>query len=476
MSSLFHENMAANYTNSKMNSVFVCVCMMVWLAYTPGVCIAQGDLNPFPGERQEVEKDETASQSSMEGSAPMLVPIGDTEADFLIEGGEENRSRGAQTFIDDIILNSRNNFGFSLAAYQGYSEDISKSVIDRSSGVTLATAQLFVNAGRNKSRFHMDFGSGYRRYANNQDDNRPDYHANLRYSYRISNRTFFRIINKYASSYNDSWAFLSMYSPIWQEPDFSQEVLYERQRIDRNVLNASLTRTIGRRAKVGILGGYNYYKYSQSNLGIVHTVEAGGHIDFQLTDWLDLTNSYTTYLNTVEEDYRDARIHRLQLGGLNFRLSRSWRFWASGGVEVSDYQNINRIAESANARISHTSMNTAFRMTYRRGFASSIGIQGLWHSDDVNVSLGHQFAPWFKGRLESSFYRSVNKIDSGLLNTFNGGGGLEFALSNHLQMTFTSFYQKQKSIRYNIEGLEIERITAYLGFQFVWPALRREYY
>ncbi|MBN2062862.1 MAG: hypothetical protein JW882_20840 [Deltaproteobacteria bacterium] len=465
--------------NPTRNPVFIWICTVIVFVFSGGTLAAQEDLNPYSDDRQEEQnelQDGRRNLSSSQESTPAPVSIMSGTAVFEDDKFEETRSRGAQTLRDDVFLNRRNKIGFSLSAYQGYTEDIDRSEINRSSGITSATGQAFINLGRQRSRFHVDFGAGYRRHSNKRNNDNPDYHARMGYSYRISKNTLFRIDDVFSSSYNDSWSFLSMYSPFQQGPDFSNEVILDRQRITRNNLRVALNQRAGRRTNLGIFARYNFYKYDEQSIRNINALEVGGNIDFRLTDWLNLTNSYTTYLNAVDEQYRDTRIHRIQVGGLDFYLGRRWRVSLGGGVEFTDYQGDNRIGESVRAGIGYTSLNAAFSLTYRRGYTSAIGISRLMQTDNANVNFGYRITRWMYTRLESFYYRSTDQSYSGLLNTLSGGGGLEFALADSLQMILNAYYQRQQTSDFSIEGLDIERITAYLGFQYIWPARRYNRY
>lgn len=208
-------------------------------------------------------------------------------------------------------------------------------------------------------------------------------------------------------------------------------------------------------------------------MGDAHILKAGGNIDVRLTGWLYLTNSYTTYLNDVDVQFQAARIHRLQVGNLDFRLSRSWRIWGGGGVEYAVYRNAGRFRESLNAGIGYTSYNTSLRMSYRRGFTTAVGIPALFQSDIGTVALGYRITDRIGSRLEGYFYRSMAQFDYGRIGTYSVGGGMEFSLYSYLQLTLNGYYQRQLTNNYSFEGLGIERLTTYLGLRYVWPARKR---
>lgn len=450
--------------------------LRVWLWF-PAILIGtavfslaqtRGPIYPSYGDPQE----EGAPTSSGETYIPVPIRGGAVELSEENRYGEA-RSLGAQDFKDDVFLNSRNPFGFSLSASQGYVKDISGVGVRQSTMFSSFSGRAFFNAGRRRSKLHLDFGAGYRYNYDGLNPDSPDYQANAQYSYQIAPNTSLQISNQFTHTYNDSWSFLSLYSPIQSDLNFSSEVLFNRQQITRNTSRASLHHNLGRRVSLGISGGYELYRYPELSLGTTNAFTVGGDFDLRLTDWLSLTNSYTAYLNSVNEEFRDARIHRLQAAGLDFSLGRAWRLWMSGGVELSDYQDETRIAESVSAGVGYTYSKSSLSLTYHRGFTSAIGISGLMHSDRINADFGYRITQWMNTRLESGYYRSRDQVDSGLLQTWSNGGSLGIALSSSLNMTLNGYYQKQSPRNYSTDDLEIERVTAFLSFEYVWPARRR---
>jgi hypothetical protein len=87
--------------------------------------------------------------------------------------------------------------------------------------------------------------------------------------------------------------------------------------------------------------------------------------------------------------------------------------------------------------------------------------------------LGYRLADRISARLEGYYYRSQDPYDFGLMKSFSAGGGLEFALFSHLQLTSNAYYQWQRTDETFLDNYNFERIIAYLGMQFVWPAPER---
>lgn len=378
------------------------------------------------------------------------------------------RSLGAQTFRDDVFLNRRNRYGFALNFNQGYIEDLPT---DQSSGMTAAFGQAFVNFAKRRSNLHVNFGGGYRAFPE-WDFQSPEAHAEVQYSYRLAKPTSFRFFDRYSTGYNDFWEFNSMYSRSANDPDLSNEVIYNLQRITRNNFRAGLYHEIGRRINLGVFGGHQYQRYAQENLAGRNDFLLGGNFDIRLTGWLYLTNDYTLYLPVNDRETKDARIHRLRASGLDFRFG-GWRIWGGAGVEYTNYSGRHRIGFSGNAGAAYTSMNTAFSLTYQRGFTSPIGISTLLQSEIVAINLGHRFSRWMYSRLSGSYSGSADQIYYGVLETYRARATIQFALTANIQLLLNGRYNLQKTTNFFIEGLGIERLSADIGLQYVWPKGRR---
>lgn len=457
---------------SMQNHWRVWIWSLVCLLGTAALCLAQAQGPIYPSNTSP--QDEAGQTSAGEALTPVPIRGGGVDLSEENRYGEA-RSRGAQDFTEDVSLNSRYPFGFSLSASQGYVEDMSdEGNPSQSSMFSAFSGQAFFNAGRRRSKLHLDFGAGYRYHYTKDNLDSPDYHANASYSHQISRNSSLQLTNRFTHAYNDSWSFLSLYSPLHYDLNFANEVVFNRQRITRNTSRASLNYTMGRRIRLGVNGGYDLYRHPEQSSRTTNAFTVGGNLDVRLTDWLSLTNSYTAYLNSVDEEFRDSRIHRLQLSGLDFNLKRgSWRLWMSGGADLSDYDEEIRIMESVHAGVAHTSLHTSFNVIYSHGFTSAVGISSLMRSDRIQAAFGYRITHYVNARVDSTYSRSSDLFDSGSIETYSSGGSLGIALNSYLNMALNGYHQKQRSDDYFIDGLETERVTAYLSIHYVWPSRRR---
>jgi hypothetical protein len=442
---------------------------VVWAGCVPGVCRAQGPaaMPPEAQKQEEPQKFVGLEEPSTEKLAPAPIPI-----------TEETASLGLQTFVGDVVKSRKNHWGFSLSAYQGYSTDVSRTdgQSRQSSSILAFSPRTFFNFGKRKSQLHLDLGTGYRHYYGNNQLDGWDYDGNAQYSYKPSKRSSIQVSDQLTYSNNDSWSFISLNAPLEYKYNFSNEIIFNQQRITRNSLQARLSYQAGRRAELGIYGGYNLYRYTQSTLSSANSFETGASFNFRICKWLHLANSYSVYFG--DERFRSSRIHNLQLGGLDFHLGRSWRIWGGLGANFANQNKDFSFTPGAgiNAGINYISRRTQFSLTCQRGLTSLIGLSGQLNSDVFTASYGYRMSHRMTASLQSYYYRNSELGSNGRLETLSGGGGLQFALQRNLSASVNGFYQDQRSHDFSIQGLGLSRFSAYAGLQYVWPSRRRADY
>lgn len=409
----------------------------------------------------------SAQEPAVDEPIPIPIPI-------PIEDGSQTRSIAKRSFVDDVFDNTRNPLGFSLGVFQGYSNDVSTVIGEKvGSGIATFMPKVFFNAGKRRSRLHLDLGAGYRYYYRSSDLNSWDYYGNAQISHQFSRKTSFQLLDQFTSSFNDSWSFVSLSSPLQYNPSLSNEVLFNRQRINRNALLAQLDTHLTRKASVAIYGSFNAYQYPQDALRDSGAVQVGGNFDYQLTRRLYLTNSYSSYFNYyVNGPSLDTRIDRIQVLGLEFRLSSAWRVWARAGADWTHQQGDSQARESIDSGLGYTSEKTMFSLTYQRGATSAIGLSTLMKSDIFSGEFGYRVVRWLSASAQSYYYRS-SQTDGGLLETVSVGGGLQVELRRDLFASVNSFIQHQETHNSALQGLNLDRYSAFVGIQYVWPALKR---
>lgn len=445
--------------------------LMAGALLSAGACLGQ-DAGPVLREDPQPDTRRQEPGDTGQAAEELNEPVAEGPAGIGLKDSERDRSLGEQTLLDDVLLSPENPWGFSLSAFGSYTTDMARSSQRQPSGIAAFLPRTFFNFGKRKSRLHFDLGSGYRFYLRNSESS-WDYYGNAQYSYRWSEDTSLEISNQFTSSFNDSWSFVSLSSPLHRDLDSSNEVLFNRQRINRNAVRASLRHSLNRKTHLSAFSGYRMYRYTQNSLRASDAIDVGGGASYEVRRWLHISTSASTYFNLTGNDSPNAKIYHIQAGGLEFYLTNSWRVWASAGLDVSDYERHTEMGENVDAGLSYTSQKLALNLSYQRSFTSGIGIARLLQSQVSAASLGYRITPWMSARVESYYYRSSEPSRGGTLETLSGGGGLEFGLRPDLVVTTNAYYQNQRTNNFSVDGLRLRRLSAHVGIQYVWPARRQ---
>jgi len=384
-------------------------------------------------------------------------------------------SRGSRSLTDDALGNLRHQVGFSVGAFEMYQSNLfTSSLNQQTASMTTVTSRVYANFGRRKSKLHFDYGAGYMLYNNRQGLNAFEQNGNGTYNYQLSRKASFNVQDNFSSSPNGYGNFMSsIINPSSSMPSFSTEMLLPRQRITQNNLTANLGFGVGKN-QFGVFGGYNLYRFASSNAQNMDGFSVGASYNRQITRWLSLSNSYSQYLNKVDPLFRGARIHRLQVAGLNFKLGSRWEASIGGGVELANTYGRNIVREDASASLTGKSTSHMFSVQYHRGFVSSIGISGLFQSDQGIVIFGSRLTERLSLQLAASYVRGSNfyyfgNRTAGNLNYYSARGGLEYSLFQGLIASGGFTYTNQRAR--DIIGLPVtlDRYVVYGGVQFVFP-------
>jgi hypothetical protein len=475
---------------------------MLWSAV---ICSAQAPLSQL--SKKQHKESEPANQNEPAVQEPMVAPLYNQLLDnqqlenrpfeaeqkegelkpseqepmpAAIMASEPTRSLGIRSFIDDVYHSARNRFGFSLNAYQAYTDVSSDRWPSQSANISSFTPRIFFNLGKRKSVLYLNLGAGYRHYYGHNGSNSWDNSASAYYTYQLVNtkRSTFQIADRFNSAYNDdASSFFSpdfSYSPIQYNYNFSNKVVFNRQRITENSLTVTYSYRLCRRCTFSLFSELTSYRYSQQDLNGYDAFDVGASFGFHLNKWLDLTNSYSVNLNRVNDEFSQSRISQLRIAGLNFHLGRHWRAWIGGGASMlgSQNENFTHSSPSVDGGIGYDSANPSFSITHTRGYAWAEGISEILKTSVTTAQLGYRITPRVNAGLQASYYQGREQNSDGSLNTFSEGGMLEFAPRRDLSLSINSFYQNQISHNFSVQGLHLNRFNTYLSLQYIWPSRR----
>ncbi len=385
--------------------------------------------------------------------------------------------RGARSLVEDIFGNPRHKVGFSIGAFEVYQNNIYQTSQNLQPAMSATiTARVFVNLGRRKSRFHLDYGAGYQFYNNKQGLNAPTQHGTAGYNYQLSRKATFDVQDSFSSSRNGYDNILSsILAPSYYAPNFSTEIMLQRQRITRNNLTARLGFNAGKNS-FGLFGAYNLYRFGSASQQDLDGFSVGASYSRQITKWLFLSNSYSGYLNKVDPIYHSARIHQLQVGGFKFKFGANWQADIGGGIELANTNGRNLWKEDVSASLTWNSPSHMLSIQYHRGFFSTIGISGILQSDQGHLSFGSRLTNRLNLQMAalyvhgSNFYNNLGTNTNGSMEYYSALGGLQFSLFQGLIASANITYRNQRAR--GIAGLPIslDSYAAFAGLQYAFPS------
>jgi len=446
------------------NFLILILTLFVFLVpvYAQDVSISRPDDTPpiLPQYSSEVIQPETDTS----------IPI---PVEYLSEVTREDGYFSAgRSFIDSIVWDRKNVFGVSLGANEGFVNNVYPSSGDKQSSViTSFSGSAFTNVAKGKSRLHIDYSTGYQLYHQQGDINGGEHNVNFTYTYQLSPRSKFNVSDHFSSSENDPLRVLNLslnWTPNWT-PIPSYEILLIPQRETRNMVNAQFSTDLTESTHIGFFAGYDNYWYEKQDVGHISSVQVGANLDQRITNWFFLTSSYSTYLNNVDERYRDHQIHRLEIGRFRFMLAENVEVFASGGIEIANSDNTFRTQEMLRAGLSWTVDKTLLYANYQRTMMSALGQRRILPSDVVSIGLGHRLSDKANLRLSGSYIRSVDFDYAGELNGYSGSVQFEYALTSHLFASAGYSYQYQKNSIWVITDIpQFNRSMVSFGLQYVW--------
>jgi len=322
---------------------------------------------------------------------------------------------------------------------------------------------------------HLDYGAGYRIYSQQKSMNGVDHSGTIAYTYQANRRTKFQLSDRISSSLNDPF---SSFSPSLTDPgDWTPSptyaVLFLPQRITQNQAEARFDYDLTRSTHINAFGSYNSYFYGQQSFGDINAVQVGAGLDQRITNWLFLSSTYSTYLNSVDERLRDYQIHRVEIGRFRFMLSHNVELFASGGIEMADTRDGFRTAGMFRGGISRTSDTNAIYANYQRTMTSALGYNRVLPSDVVSIGWGQRLTNRTNFRLSGSYQRSSDFDYSGLLRGYHARAQFEYALLSSLFASINYTYQYQKNTIDVLQNVpHFDRSIVFASLQYTWPSIR----
>ena len=382
---------------------------------------------------------------------------------------------GFRTFRDDMFSNTRHKFGFTLGVIETYENNVFNSSAEpQKATATVFYPRVSLNLGKRKTRFQGSYSFGYWLYNTRRSLDTSEHYGDIQLTHELSRRVSLQVMDQISSSPTRYGSFMSpIFSPINSQPGFTSQAFLARQRITQNIATASLNFLITRKSHLSLYGNWGTYLFQSEDFRNVNGVQVGARYDHQLTSWLFFSSNYATYLNKVDPMYRNLQIQRLQVGGLNFKLGKTWSTTIAGGVEFTNNFGRYLFTESVSGSLSWQSQASIFYVSYNRGFYTTIGIPQLFQSQQMTAGVGSRLASWVNFQISAYYNRGSAFVEAGKLEYLFSRGGLDFALRPDLVASVYGGYQKQREEELGSLARNGKGYIAYLGLQYMFPSVRR---
>jgi hypothetical protein len=373
----------------------------------------------------------------------------------------------SDSITEQVLEGIRSPIGFSMGIFELAAPAATGSgSANETAFFTMIRPRLFGHGKTRRSQFQFDYTLGYRTYNRRREIHSSDHSATIDLGYRLSRNVSLQIANSFRSAFNDYGALPTSTSPTLYQPGFSQEFYLPHERATTNSLIAGVSYHAGKRTNINVFGSYDIWRYSASSFGNAQGIQAGVRGDHQLNKWLFLNSSYSHYLNAVDPRFEAASIHRLQVGGLKFKLGRSAEFYFSGGADYTRFQRTNHPAASYQAGFSKTAGSTLIAAVYHRGLSTAVGPQDTLNGHIVSASLTQWLTRKVSVQLNTGYTRGASLNGDSTLEYVSGNTDLQIALQRHITFSMQGTYISQRGVKVASVAPVLNRYTVSTGFQF----------
>jgi len=405
-----------------------------------------------------------AAPQARPDAVPEETPTG------TIASKEDVRSH---SITDRFLSNMRSPIGFSMGVFELYAPNSGDSTIvgDKSPVFTMLRPRLFANAKGKRSQFQFDYTFGFKRYNRRSEIHSSEHTARLDFDYTLSRNATLQISDTFRSAFNDYGALPTSTAPTLYQPGFAQELYLPHERATTNSVLTGVNIRAGKRTNLTVFGSYDMWRYQTSTFANAQGFQIGIRGDHQINKWLFLNSSYSHYLNAVDPRFEAASIHRLQVGGLKFKLRRTVEIYFSGGADYTRFQGTAEPAASYEAGFSKGSGSTLFSAVYHRGLSTAVGPQTTFNGHVVSLSLTQWLTRRVDLQISSGYTRGAALKQNTNIEYLGGSAEIQIQVQQHVLFSVQSSYVSQRGANLLSATPLLNRYTVTSGIQFIFPSL-----
>ncbi len=427
---------------------------------------------PLCGLSQDNRSAETAAASSPAGEDAGGQA---SQANLSSQQATRENTSSGQLFSERATSSSRTNAGFILGIRGIYGDNLfEESGSIQTLWSVLGMSRFYLNVGRRKSLFHLDYGIGYRYYNRSEGYNTFQQDASLTYNRRLSRHVNFEVEDHLRFAPND---ILSMTDRIPIEPFVStatsQQLFFDNEKATINHLNSSLTADLTRNQHLMVSVYSDLYRYHSRPDQNTSTVGVNVSDDYHFSRRFFVNGTASNYWIYSVGDLRDGRVLRIT-GGPGFKPTPVWELRASYGIEES-YENAgNRRNQVYDASISRDTSASKIVLRYTRRSTYQLGLPGINQSDIASAAFGVRLARRVSSYLRGAYYRTKSPEYS-IVETTSGSAGLEYLLRRNLLASLAGQYLYQRVHGVPTPPPNVDRFLVFVAIQYMFPGVPRDY-
>jgi hypothetical protein len=393
--------------------------------------------------------------------------------------GLEPMESARLSMIDGILDNTATHLGFGFSSYEMYTTDAVQGAPNQRFTATMLNPRMFANFRSKGSQFHLDYTAGYSIYKQHSGFNTITHSGTVTWGLRLARSTNFSLSDTVSSIPND-YGFilgqpgqLSLLSQIQIQPIYTQAVLVEHQRLVTNSLTATVSQRVAKNTRVALFGSYDYLQYGKASFKDTQGFQLGVQLQYQFKKWLFLDSSYSTYLNSVNRALQSSNVHRLQVGGFRFQISRAIQLFTAGTVEYSHYLGTGyTVAGAAAGLSSRVSKSNSILLSYHHGLSTVFGPGTILNGDDVTLAFRQRLSSRLTLLMDAALIQGRGFLPGATMRSGSGNGGIQISMQRNLFATMNVGYALQHFSDPSFSAPSVRQYTAYVGLSYFMPALR----
>jgi opacity protein-like surface antigen len=391
-------------------------------------------------------------------------------------------SSEATSFVSDVFNNVRNALGFSVGSYSSYDSNVLIGTSSVSSAsMTSVFPRVFINLGRRRSQFHLDYGTSFRVQDSRHNPQSQDHTGAMSYRLELSRR---RTLNlAYRGTYN-VYGINPVTGPAGISDSPVASVITEgidQQRRRSHSGSASLTQQLNRDSSLGFNATYATYRFDGRENENASTILMSVEFSHRMGRSVTLVANGVGNKTILAQSTPGAMTTRISLG-TRLELPNNFHLSATGGADHVEAQSASRTDISYQTELTHTHGTTSLSLAYSKGTTTALGVAaggfsgssapGGLRSHNARGRIAFRVAERLNAYGTANYSRNANPAQAGILQLLGGGAGLEFRLPANMVASLDYEYRQQRTLHSLSQSGSPDRYIIRFGLQILVSSLQ----